>query len=284
MITPPPRAARARPAPRRRPRRSCARRAAARAAPRAVVLDDRLGLRRGRSRAAARSPRACRRGGPPRAARSSMRSVATSSGRSKKRTASSRRPISASIASSASACGEVAREAVEDEAARARPSCASRSRISSIVSSSGTSAPAREDRLDLLAELGALRRSRRGTCRRSRCAESRSRPRSAWPAFPCRRPAGRARAGSLAQEPFVGAHHHLRLHLAHRVERDADDDQHRGAAERARGRLREVEVVDEDRRAARRRSRGRASPGSVSRVSTRSRYCAVGGPGRMPGM
>ena len=86
------------------------------------------------------------------------------------------------------------------------------------------------------------------------------------------------------QEALVGAHHHLRLHLAHRVERDADDDQHRGAAERAGGRLREAEVVDEDRRQDGDRRRGRASPGSVSRVSTRSRYCAVGGPGRMPGM
>ena len=36
------------------------------------------------------------------------------------------------------------------------------------------------------------------------------------------------------QEAFVGAHHHLRLHLSHRVERDADGDQDRGASERAR--------------------------------------------------
>jgi len=32
---------------------------------------------------------------------------------------------------------------------------------------------------------------------------------------------------------FVVTHHHLRLHLTHRVERDADDDQHGCAAERA---------------------------------------------------
>src|SRR4051812_40299095 len=40
---------------------------------------------------------------------------------------------------------------------------------------------------------------------------------------------------TLLQEAFVGAHHHLRLHLTHRVQRDADDDQHRSAAEGARG-------------------------------------------------
>src|SRR3954468_2363300 len=50
----------------------------------------------------------------------------------------------------------------------------------------------------------------------------------------------------LLEEALVRAHHHLRLHLTHRVERDADDDDHGGAAERARRGLREVEVVDED--------------------------------------
>src|SRR5213595_1974830 len=52
--------------------------------------------------------------------------------------------------------------------------------------------------------------------------------------------------GALSEEAFVGAHHHLRLHLAHRVERDTDDDEHRGAAEGARGRLREAAVADEE--------------------------------------
>src|SRR5690349_17148165 len=33
----------------------------------------------------------------------------------------------------------------------------------------------------------------------------------------------------LFEEAFVGAHHHLRLHLPHRVERNSDDDQQRGA-------------------------------------------------------
>src|SRR5437763_4904451 len=54
--------------------------------------------------------------------------------------------------------------------------------------------------------------------------------------------------GALSEEALVGAHHHLRLHLAHRVERDADDDQHRGAAEGARGCLREAAVADEEAR------------------------------------
>src|SRR4051794_21075379 len=53
---------------------------------------------------------------------------------------------------------------------------------------------------------------------------------------------------TLLQEAFVGAHHHLRLHLPHRVERNADDDQHRGAAEGAARRLREAEVLDHERR------------------------------------
>src|SRR4051794_19014805 len=51
-----------------------------------------------------------------------------------------------------------------------------------------------------------------------------------------------------AKEAFVVAHHHLGLHLPHRVERDADDDQHRGASERAARRLREAEVLDEEAR------------------------------------
>src|SRR3954465_13514706 len=52
----------------------------------------------------------------------------------------------------------------------------------------------------------------------------------------------------LLQEAFVGAHHHLRLHLPHRVECYTDHDQHGGASEGPGGRLREAEVVDEDAR------------------------------------
>src|SRR5262245_30804759 len=36
-------------------------------------------------------------------------------------------------------------------------------------------------------------------------------------------------ACSLLQEPLVVTHHHLRLHLAHGVERDAHHDEDRGA-------------------------------------------------------
>src|SRR5919204_2937821 len=53
---------------------------------------------------------------------------------------------------------------------------------------------------------------------------------------------------ALLEEAFVAAHHHLRLHLPHRVERDADHDQHRSPSERARGRLREAAVADEQAR------------------------------------
>src|ERR1700760_1999228 len=54
----------------------------------------------------------------------------------------------------------------------------------------------------------------------------------------------------LLQEALVVAHHELRLELLHRVQRDADDDQQRGAAEEeVRARL-----VDEDRRQGRDRS------------------------------
>src|SRR5205085_7738164 len=72
-----------------------------------------------------------------------------------------------------------------------------------------------------------------------------------WRLAPCDGERETARAslgGALLQEAFVVAHHHLRLHLAHRVERHADDDQNGGAAERAGGRLREAAVLDEEAR------------------------------------
>src|SRR6476646_9289871 len=59
-------------------------------------------------------------------------------------------------------------------------------------------------------------------------------------------PRSRTSITALFEEALVRAHHHLRLHLPHRVERDTDDDDHGRAAERARRRLREVEVVDEE--------------------------------------
>src|SRR3954471_18226016 len=54
-------------------------------------------------------------------------------------------------------------------------------------------------------------------------------------------------SGPLLQEALVVAHHQLRLELFHRVERDADDDQDRGATEEEVG----AGLVDEDRRQGR---------------------------------
>src|SRR6185369_6176494 len=62
---------------------------------------------------------------------------------------------------------------------------------------------------------------------------------------PPRRPPLRA---ASAEEPLVVAHHHLRLHLAHGVERHADGDQHGRAAEGPGIRLGEPAVPDEQAR------------------------------------
>src|ERR1051325_5888868 len=56
---------------------------------------------------------------------------------------------------------------------------------------------------------------------------------------------------ALLQEPFVVAHHHLRLHLAHGVERDAHHDEDRGAPEGTVRCLREAAVADEEGRQGR---------------------------------
>src|SRR5512134_150269 len=53
---------------------------------------------------------------------------------------------------------------------------------------------------------------------------------------------------ALLEEALVRAHHHLRLHLAHRVEGDTDGNEHRRAAERPRARLGEPAVTDEEAR------------------------------------
>ena len=145
------------------------------------------------------------------------------------------------------------------------------SRIIAIVTSSGTRSPrARIASTCLPSSVPAASSARNmspvETCGIPYSAEMR------FACVPCRPLAGRAPASS-PQEALVGAHHHLRLHLPHRVERDADDDQHRGAAERARRRLREAEIVDEDATAARRRPRGRASR-AASAASARGRGTA----------
>src|SRR6187399_915033 len=56
---------------------------------------------------------------------------------------------------------------------------------------------------------------------------------------------------ALLQEPFVVAHHHLRLHLAHGVECDAHHDEDRGPTEGAVRCLREAAVADEEGRQGR---------------------------------
>ena len=73
----------------------------------------------------------------------------------------------------------------------------------------------------------------RAGCHRSRSAGCRSAPRASPPAFPSQRREGRgARDAWLLQEALVVAHHQLRLDLLHRLEGDADRDQHGRASER----------------------------------------------------
>ena len=199
---------------------------------RAVVLDDRLGLRVVDARAGARSTsgvsssrpssaRAAEQRAPWRPRRRDRRRRSRRArGRSRR---ASRRAPRPGPGCAGSRRGRTRRGRRPRRAARgsarssARPG---RGRRAAMIGS--TSRPSRR-RVDRGAEHVAGRDVR----------DARTRPRSASPAFPCPTPAGRARARSLLQEALVGAHHHLRLHLAHRVERDADDDQHRGAAERA---------------------------------------------------
>ena len=222
-------------------------------AARAVVLDERLRLLRGRARAAARSPRACRRRGPPR-----PRALEQPLDARRRRGTGARRRRRASRPMLARASRRAPRPA---------PSCAGSRRGRSPSRASSASEPL-ADQLDhqvvrdeLAARRGSARRAGRARSRAAIAARSmspvddvrdaRTRRRSASPACPCRPPAGRGQdvqRQAHFEEALVGAHHHLRLHLPHRVERDADDDQHRRAAERAGGRLREAAVADEERR------------------------------------
>src|SRR6266545_5706677 len=117
----------------------------------------------------------------------------------------------------------------------------------SIISSSGTSSPPSRIGLTSLpkgvpSEIAARSMSP---------VEMRASPYSSAMRFACVplpdpwTPSNRTLSGTrLFQETLVGAHHHLRLHLAHGVERDTDRDQHGGAAERARRRRREAKVLD----------------------------------------
>src|SRR3954464_12801729 len=56
---------------------------------------------------------------------------------------------------------------------------------------------------------------------------------------------------ALLQESLVVAHHHLRLHLAHGVERDAHHNEDRGAPQCTVRGLREAAVADEEGRQGR---------------------------------
>ena len=163
----------------------------------AVALDDRRGLLVVELRGAARSPRARRRRAPPRRRAQRAARARCSSARSKNRIASRSRPISASIASSASACARLRGNPSSTNPCAASGS-ASRSRISAIVSSSGTSSPA--------ARIGSTcaPSSRAGLDRGAEHVAGRdvrdpvARRRSASPGCPCRSPAARERAGSSA--------------------------------------------------------------------------------------
>ena len=104
---------------------------------------------RGRSRAASRSPRACRRGGSPRAARASMPLGRDLVGQVEEEDRVER---AADLARASRRAPRPAPRCAGSRRGRtrARASCSpSRSRISATVISSGTSSPAREDRLDL---------------------------------------------------------------------------------------------------------------------------------------
>ena len=204
-----------------------------------VVVGERRGLARGRSRAGGRSPRACRRPGPPRPRGPSSRSMQTlvgdleledggrAAGRARRAACRAPRP--------ARCCAGSRRARSPSRASGS----ASRSRISPIVSSSGTSVAGRRGSARPAGRAASRARSQRGTCRPW---TTWGMPYSAAIRFACvplPDPCGpNSRTFSCAgttsvQEALVGAHHHLRLHLAHRVEGDADHDQERRAAEEA---------------------------------------------------
>src|SRR3954453_17595931 len=176
----------------------------------------------------------------------------SSSGTSISSAAVSRRSTSRSASSSASAC-----LSVRGKPSSRKPSEVSasprRSRITAMMSSSGTSSPRSMYAFASLprsvSSLTAWRSmspvamyaSGKSSCRRSACVPFPA------PGGPSRMRFSSAMAGRapyLFQEALVVAHHQLGLELFHRVQRDADDDEQRGPAEEeVRARL-----VDEDRR------------------------------------
>ena len=213
-----------------------------------VVALDRAASRPGRRRprsSAGRTPRG-RRGrswrrcaGPTAAARPRRRARRSAARRS------ARGPRLSSACSSISAWPIVRGKPSSRKPSSASPE-SSRSSITSQISSSGTRSPGPcTPWPSCRARSSLATASRRMFRSRSRAGRSRRRSRSACVPFPA--PGGPSRTrlqlGSL-EEALVVAHHQLRLELLHRVERHADHDQDRGAAEvEVRARL-----VDQDRR------------------------------------
>src|SRR3954447_18790176 len=203
--------------------------------------------------------------------RPDSRRTMSSSGTSMSSAAVRRRSTFFSAWSSASAC-----LSVRGKPSRRKPSSvsdsASRSRITPMMTSSGTRSPRSMYPLACLPRSVCSLTARRSMSPVATYASGKSSwRRSAWVPLPApggpsrmrlssdivrgkrnmpRSPAAtrtRGRAPYLLQEALVVAHHQLRLELLHRVQGDAHDDEQRGAAEEeVRARL-----VDEDRRQGR---------------------------------
>ena len=156
-----------------------------------VVLDERGRSRGGRSRAAWRSPRACRRAGPPRppASASARRTPRRGPGARGRRSAADR--CSASSASSASACARLRGKAVEHEPRRARRPLRGARGSARSSARPGRASPAARIGSTFAAERRPLRDRRAEHVARRDVRESRTRRRSASPAFPCPSPAAR---------------------------------------------------------------------------------------------
>src|SRR5919202_931107 len=133
--------------------------------------------------------------------------------------------------------------------------CESRSRTTSIVRSSGTRSPASmigrtRSPSGVPAATAARYMSPVLTCGMPSSCDIRC------PWVPLPAPGGPRMTmfrptAALFEEALVVAHHHLRLHLPHGVEGDADHDEDRCSAERPVRRLREAAVADEQRREGR---------------------------------
>ena len=147
------------------------------------------------------------------------------------------RPRSASMRSSASACGSVRGKPSSRKPAAVSGSAMPLARACAMVTSSGTSSP----RLHVPCALSPSARARRvwraeHVAGRDVRQPAAAQTRAAWVPFPAPGgPEDQVERHRL-QEALVVAHRQLRLHLPHGVERHTHDDQDRGAAQRARRR------------------------------------------------